>query len=173
MKKLLLLSLLLIMAAVCSSAQVMMGAYLSDDDPTGLTNIRNRPMGARVVQLPSDEIYSFVLTSPQDGWWKIVELWTIEDDMTDSLTGSDTGEYWIHYSVLGIGTRNYGGECLYLRDAPNEEADVVYSFSEELVLKPMDVDAEGDWVKVKVDGWDIVGWIEAEWLCSNPVTNCC
>ena len=149
----------------------MMTAYISDDDPTGLTNIRNKPMGAAVLKLKSDDIHIVSLTSPQDGWWKILELWTVEDDVTASLKGSDTGEYWIHYSVLGIGTRNYGGQCLMLRDAPSEDANVVYSITKELELKPMDVD--GDWVKVKVDGYDIVGWIEAEWLCSNPVTNCC
>ena len=159
------------MVALAASAQDTISVYLSDDDPTGLTNIRNKPMGAKVMQLSSDDIYIFSLTSPQDGWWKIVELWTIEDDVTDSLKGSDTGEYWIHYSVLGIGTRNYGGQCLTLRDAPNEEASVVYSFTKELELKPLDI--QGDWVKVKVDGYEIEGWIEIEWLCSNPVTNCC
>ena len=113
----------------------------------------------------------FVLTTPQDGWWKILEIWTAEDDEPVSMTGSDTGEYWIHYSNLGIGTRNYGGQCLALRTAPDEEADIVYRFTQELELMPLDI--QGDWVQVKVDGYDIVGWIEAEWLCSNPLTNCC
>ena len=27
--------------------------------------------------------------------------------------------------------------------------------------------------EIGCDGYDIVGWIENEWLCSNPLTNCC
>lgn len=170
MKRFLLLAMLCVLT-LSSSAQITMSAYISEEASIEMTNILNKPMGATVLRLPTDGIYIVNLTSPQDGWWKIMELWTVEDDATALLTGSDTGEYWIHYSVLGVGTRNYGGQCLVLRDAPSEDANVVYGFTDELELMPMDVD--GDWVKVKVDGYDIEGWIEAEWLCSNPVTNCC
>jgi hypothetical protein len=47
----------------------------------------------------------------------------------------------------------------------------VFTFDKEMLLMPLDI--HGDWVKVQVDGYDIIGWIEAEWLCSNPLTNCC
>ena len=159
----------LLAVALAASAQDTIAAYLSCDPP--MAYILNKPSGATVMTLDYEEIYTFTLTSPQDGWWKIVEMWTIEDDVTSSLTGSDTGEYWIHYSALGLGTRNYGGQEIYLREAPDEEAAVVFTSNQEIELKPMDV--QGDWVKVMVDGYDIVGWIEAEWLCDNPVTNCC
>ena len=114
----------------------------------------------------------FYLTTPQDGWWKVLEIWRVGDDDSEVvLEGSDTGEYWIHHLALGLATRNYGQEELYLREAPDEGAKVIYTFNKELLLMPLDV--QGDWVKVKVDGYDIIGWIEAEWLCSNPLTNCC
>ena len=157
--------------------EAYLSAYLSCDPPR--TCILNKPRGATVMTLDyyyyydenNESVYILSLTSPQDGWWKIVELWTIEDDVTSSLTGSDTGEYWIHYSALGLDTRNYGEQEIYLRAEPDEEAAVVFTTNKELSLMPLDI--HGDWVKVMVCGHGIVGWIEAEWLCSNPLTNCC
>ena len=168
MKKLLFLAVMFV-TALTAGAQDTIGAFLYCDPPVAY--ILNKPRGATVMSLDYEDIYIFGLTSPQDGWWKIVELWTVEDDVTSSMTGSDTGEYWVHYSILGLGTRNYGGQELCLRAEPDEEADVVFTFNKELTLKPIDI--QDDWIKVMVDGYDIVGWIEAEWLCSNPVTNCC
>lgn len=145
-------------------------AFLADEGQG--TNILDKARGTTVMTLSSDADYVFVLSAPQDGWWKILEIWKVGDDDSDViLEGSDTGEYWIHYLALGVDTRNYGGQELYLRDAPDEDASVVFTFDKEMLLMPLDI--HGDWVKVQVDGYDIVGWIEAEWLCSNPLTNCC
>ena len=157
--------------ALAGSAQAMMIAYLSNDELT--TNILNKPSGATAMTLSSEVPYLFSLTSPTDGWWKIEGIWNAEDDEdpTAVLTGSDTGEYWIHYSALGLGSRNYGGQTLSLRADPDEEADVIFTFDDELVVMPLDV--QDDWVQVMVDGYGIIGWIEAEWLCDNPLTNCC
>ncbi len=158
MKKIFVLVALLI-TAFSISAQDMLEAMLTDSDET--TNIRSTPGGNVVMKLNSGKddsmkAYVFMLTSPQNGWWKIDDLWNAADDEEETvLQGSDTGEYWIHYSVLGVDTRNYGGQELY----------------QELTLMPIDV--QGDWVKVKVSGFDVIGWIEVEWLCSNPLTNCC
>ena len=169
MKKVLFL-VILMATAFSVSAQDVLEAMLCDVDKT--TNIRNSPSGSVVMQLDNEKSYVFALTSPQNGWWKILTLWNAEDEEDGTaLAGSATGEYWVHYSVLGVDTRNYGGEELHLRAAPDEDANVVYSFTEELELRPMDI--QGDWVKVKVEEHDIIGWIEAEWLCSNPLTNCC
>ena len=147
-----------------------LAAFLADEGQG--TNILNKARGATVMTLSSDFDYVFSLTAPLDGWWKIIGIWQVGDDESELvLEGSDTGEYWVHYSALGLGTRNYGYQELSLREAPDEEANVVFTFNEEMVLMPLDM--QGDWVKVMVDGYDIVGWIEAEWLCSNPLTNCC
>lgn len=174
MKKVFTLAILLITAFSVSS-QDMLEAMLTDSDET--TNIRSTPGGNVVMKLNSGKddsmkAYVFMLTSPQNGWWKIDDLWNAADDEEETvLQGSDTGEYWIHYSVLGVDTRNYGGQELYLHEAPDEVANIVFTFNQELTLMPMDV--QGDWVKVKVSGFDVIGWIEVEWLCSNPLTNCC
>ena len=170
MKRIIILA-VVFFTALAGIAQATMIAYLSNDELT--TNILDKPRGATAMTLSSEVAYIFSLTSPTDGWWKIEEISNAEDDEdpTAVLTGSDTGEYWIHYSALGLGTRNYGGQSLTLRTDPDEDADIVFTFNQELLLMPLDF--EGDWVKVKVDGCDIVGWIENEWLCSNPLTNCC
>lgn len=172
MKRFLILTVLFV-AALGVGAQDTLVAFISSDD--FVTNILNKPSGATVMTLSSEDedvTYMFELTTPEDGWWKVIGIWVAEDDeVTPTLAGSDTGEYWIHYSELGLGTRNYGGQSLTLKDAPADDANVVFTTTDELIVMPMDI--QGDWVKVKVDGWDIEGWIEAEWLCSNPLTNCC
>ena len=169
MKKLLFLT-FLFATVLAAGAQDTFSAFLSDDDIT--TNIRNSPNGAVVISLSSEECYVFDLATPRNGWWRVVSFWNAENyDEDTSLEGSDTNEYWIHYSVLAVDTRNYGGQTIYLRDAPDEDAAIVAQFDEEMRFRPVDI--QGDWVKVKLDNTDIVGWIEAEWLCSNPLTNCC
>ena len=170
MKKIVLLTVLFLSAFTTGAQEISLIAYLNCDSYPA--HILNKPRGAFVMSLSCDEPYLFSLTSPQDGWWKINDLWNAaNDEDTTSLAGSDTGEYWIHYTALGIGTSNYGGQELYLRAAPNPDADIVFTFNQELILMPLDF--ESDWIKVQVDGYDIVGWIENEWLCSNPLTNCC
>ena len=169
MKKIVLLTVMFMVAFTASAQETMLIAYLNCDPP--YSYILNKPSGATVIMLSYDEPYMFSLTSPQDGWWKINDLWNAaNDEDSTSLVGSDTGEYWIHFSALGLGTSNYGGQELHLRAAPNQNAEIVFTFNQELTLMPLDFD--GDWVKVKVEGYDIVGWIENEWLCSNPLTNC-
>ena len=170
MKKIVLMTVLLVTAFTAGAQEKMLMAYLDCDPP--MASILNKPSGATAMTLPCDEPYLFTLTSPQDGWWKINDLWNAADDEdTTSLAGSDTGEYWIHYSALGLGTSNYGGQELHLRAAPHQDADIVFTFNKELTVMPLDF--YGDWIKVKVDGCDVIGWIENEWLCSNPLTNCC
>ena len=107
---------------------------------------------------------------PTNGWWKIVGDDYDTGDEQGTLKGSSTG-YWIHYSVLGVGTRNYGKQKLTLRQSPNAKSAAVYSFTKEIVLRPMDI--KGDWVKVKTTDGKYTGWIEMDWLCGNSLTNCC
>ena len=169
MKNVFLLASLLV-SVFTLNAQDTLVAYLSPDGM--MTHILNKARGGTVMSLSNDTDYVLTLTTPQDGWWKIVDIWTAcDDDSEVVLEGSDTGEYWIHFRALGLGTSNYGGQELYLRDAPDDNANIVFTFNQEMELMPMGI--QGDWVKVMVDGYVIVGWIEAEWLCSNPLTNCC
>jgi hypothetical protein len=168
MKKVLFFTLLFV-TALAAGAQNTFTAFLWDNDD--VSNVRDRPKGKVVMSLSADEPYTFDLTTPRNGWWRIESFWNPANaDEDTSLEGSSTGEYWIHYSVIAVGTRNYGGEDVYLRAAPDEDANVVAVFNEEVILRPMDI--SGDWVKVKLDNTEIVGWIEVEWLCGNPLTNC-
>ena len=168
MKKILLLT-VLFWAVQTAGAQESFTAFLQDDDIT--TNIRNSPKGSVVITLSSEEFYVFDLTTPCNGWWRVVSFWNAENyDEDTSLEGSDTDEYWIHYSVLAVDTRNYGGQTIYLRAAPDEDAAVVAQYDVEMRFRPVDI--QDGWVKVKLDYTDVEGWIEAEWLCSNPLTNC-
>lgn len=73
--------------------------------------------------------------------------------------------------VVGFDTRNYGGQTLSLRQSPDAGSKVVFSFKEEMQLHP--VGMKGDWVKVKTSDGKHEGWIETEWICDNPLTNCC
>ena len=70
-----------------------------------------------------------------------------------------------------MGTRNYGGQTLYIRQSPSASAPVVYKFKKEIQLRPMDI--KGEWVKVQTTDGKYTGWIEEEWLCGNSLTNCC
>ena len=105
-------------AANVSTGEPFM-AFLADEGQG--TNILNKARGATVMTLSSDFDYIFYLTAPQDGWWKVLEIWRVGDDDSEVvLEGSDTGEYWIHHSALGLGTRNYGSQELCLRVVPDE-----------------------------------------------------
>ena len=112
-----------------------------------------------------------VLENCTKGWWKLAEKPSYaEEDVDIPLQPSATG-YWIHYSTVGFGTRNYGGQTLHLRKSPDDKAPITYSFSKELTLHPIGV--QGDWVKVKTSDGKHSGWIEMDWICANPLTNCC
>ena len=139
------------------------------NDTNGDTNVRNAPKGAVVGKFAQDNTWSMIVEAPQNGWWRIKgDSYADPEGDTPKFKASKNG-YWLHYSVLGVGTRNYGGQRLTLRKSPSSKAEAVYSFKEELVLKPIDI--KGTWVKV-TDGKH-TGWIEQEWLCGNPLTNCC
>ncbi len=166
MKKTLLAIMMLLCISTNAKAQVL-DVYTYDSNGT-YTNIRNAPKGSVVDRIPTESTAMFDVETPRNGWWKIVDnSYSLPDQDAVNLKGSKTG-YWIHYSVLGIGTRNYGGQKLSLRSKPSGK--VVYSFTEEIMLRPVDI--MGSWVKVKTIDGKHTGWIESEWLCGNPLTNC-
>lgn len=154
--------------SLTGSAQ-RLGVYTVDDNGK-FTNVRDAPKGKIVSKISTIEDAMMEVEKPTNGWWKIVgNTYSTADDVK-KLKGSTTG-YWIHYSVLGMGTRNYGGQRLALRKSPSAKAPAVYQFKKELTLRPIDI--KGTWVKVKTLDGKHEGWIEAEWLCGNALTNCC
>jgi len=168
MKRLFLLFLLftsIIMKANCQCA-----VFITDNSGK-YTNIRAAAKGKIVDKIPTELIVMLVVNNPVNGWWRIVgDSYSAMDSDDVTLKGSTTG-YWIHSSVIGLGTRNYGGETISLRKSPSASSKAVFSFSDERRLHPVDI-CEG-WVRVRTEDGRHEGWIEEEWLCGNPVTNCC
>ena len=167
-KKLFVLMTLMTWLSVGVSAQSL--SVFTYDNNGKFTNVRNAPKGKVVDKIPTEECAMIGVEKPANGWWKIKGNTYETGDFEGTLKGSATG-YWIHYSVLGMGTRNYGGQTLYIRKDPSASAPVIYKFKKEIVLRPMDV--KGDWVKVQTSDGKYTGWIEEEWLCGNALTNCC
>lgn len=166
-----LVTLVALVAVVVGYGQSL-SVYISDSNGE-FTNVRNGPKGKVVGKIPTSKIVMLTVVSPKDGWWQIDEgkvYYTGDDDEVVTFKGSSTG-YWIHHSVLGLGTRNYGGETLRLRKLPDTKSAVVFSFKEEMFVMPLEV--RGDWVKVKTADGKHEGWIDSEWLCDNPLTTCC
>lgn len=156
------------LTVITVSAQSV-SAFVTDDDQ--YTNLRDAPKGKVVGRIDNKLTAMVVLENYTNGWWKLAgEPSYAEEDVEIPLQPSATG-YWIHYSMVGFGTRNYGGQTLHLRQSPDDKAPITYSFSKELVLHPIGI--KGDWIKVKTGDGKHTGWIEIEWICSNPLTNCC
>lgn len=162
------ISLLIVMIAATMGvvAQNSVSAWISDSD--SFTNIRCAPHGAVAMALPDTCTYMVGLTNPRDGWWQVEWIEAAEEAVEIELAGSTTGKYWIHHSVVGTSTRNYGNQRWCLRATPSKNGKPVYWFTEELVVNPIEV--KGDWVKVKRGKH--TGWIEDVGLCSNPLTTC-
>lgn len=142
-------------------------------DKTGSdTNLRSEPKGKIVGKLSKSGTYMMNICDVTNGWWRICnnEVLAYTDDIEGEIPAGSEGVAWIHYSVLGMSTRNYQGETLYLRESPSEKARSTFSFNKELVLRPIGED--GRWIKVETVDKKHRGWIEAYWLCGNALTTC-
>lgn len=171
MKRTLLCIIVLVATAVAVRAQSV-SVYIHDNDGP-YSNVRNKPGGAIVDRIPVDASAMFEVDEPTNGWWHIMDgcYYALgkEDFEEFTLKGSESG-YWIHYSVIAVGTRNYDGSNLYLRAKPEADAPVSYTLKGEQMVRPIDV--KGEWVKVKTLNGKGTGWIDANMLCGNSVTNC-
>lgn len=163
------LTIIFVLTAFVFSANAQLRVFIDDNDGP-FTNIRNAPKGKVVSKVSATSGIMLTVLYQKNGWWYIDgnDYWDPETD-TGYFAGSTTG-YWIHSSVLAVGTRNYGGEKLSLRKSPASNAPVIFSFKDERLLRPSDI--RGSWVKVKTYDGKHEGWIEDEWLCGNSVTNC-
>lgn len=165
-----LILLLVLLTALSATVSAQSIGVFTWDSKGKFTNVRNAPNGKIIDRIPTSEAAMIGVEKPTDGWWKIVGDNYDTGDSQVKIKSSDTG-CWIHYSVLALGTRNYGNQKLTLRKSPDEKSAVVYQFTDEILLRPMDI--KGDWVKVKTIDGKYTGWIEEEWLCGNSLTNCC
>ena len=146
-------------------------AFASSPDQTDV-NVRATPGGAIVFKLDHNEPgYTVELYEAWNGWFRISpEIETVDQDPIVLKSK----QAWIHGSQLGADTRNYGGEKLTFRTRPNANSPIVFTINEEIGVSYVDM-VKG-WIKVKYtpekSKKSFVGWIETEWLCPNPVTNC-
>lgn len=145
--------------------------FITDKDGP-YTNVRNAPKGDIVGRIPTNHIIGLIVKTGRNGWL-IMDGNSYYDYDTDSthVIKSSKG-CWIHYSVIAVSTRNYGGQTLRLREKDNKKSKVVYSFNNEIMLRPIEIRDNG-WVLVSTADGKHKGWIEIEWLCGNPLTNCC
>ena len=153
------------LSAQTDPGPAVLGCFVAD---SGTTNVRNAPNGLISGRLPASGTYTLAVYNPTDGWWQILN--GVVEEM-DGEVIEIPEEAWIHSSVIGLSTRNYDRRALPLRSEPRANAAVSgrITLAEDLV-RPLDLSADGKWVKVR---WGKVsGWIEAEWLCGNPVTTC-
>ncbi len=167
MKKLIFSTALMLMA-VASRAQSI-GVYIYDNDGD-FTNIRNAPKGKIVFKLPSREGVMIGVDKVVNGWWHLVSNKAYSGDFDYTISGSTTG-YWIHSSVIAVGTRNYGGQKITLFKEPSEKSAAIFSFTGERQLRVLDMKGE-EWVKVRTIDGKYTGWVDRNWLCGNSLTNC-
>lgn len=135
----------------------------------------------------SDAEYTFLTVgNPKGGWWTIKDALLDADGITpmEDVMGAQ-----IEYKHVGAEVRNYEGQLVALREGPSASAAVVFSIGKKNsddaytapVVRLIDVSADGEWVKVEVPSGIVdvrkpnhggIGWIQSEWLCGNPLTNC-
>ena len=146
-------------------------AFASSPDQTDV-NVRATPGGTILFKLDHNEPgYTVELYEAWNGWFRISpEIETVDQDPIVLKSK----QAWIHGSQLGAYTRNYGGQKLTFRTRPNANSPIVFTINEEICVSYVDM-VKG-WIKVKYtpekSKKSFVGWIETEWLCPNPVTNC-
>ena len=161
------IGLIAVLSTTCEESVIF--AYLCDESGTP-ANIRCAPNGAVAMTIDSKESYMLELSNPENGWWQLEAIYDpVEDDAGIPLRGSKTGKYFIHYSIVGFSTRNYGQDY-FLREYPNEDSNITYRFHDEILVHPLEA-IEG-WVKVKTYDMKHTGWIESEMICDNPLTTC-
>ena len=149
-----------------SAPKAVVYCFISDKTAT---NVRNAPGGTVIGQIPKPGTWSLTVYNQKNGWWQILNGIVFEDIEDDSIEFE--GDAWVHNSVLGIGTRNYGGQTIPLYAAPGEDSAVVGKITEtDVTVRPLDVWEDGEWVKVKWN--DVTGWIDTYWLCANTLTTC-
>lgn len=159
------------MTATAALAMSPLQAFVADTDGM-YTNIRSKPNGQIVMTLPTTSSYTVNLDQFRNGWWEV--SWVVDaiEDNVVQLKGSPTGKYWMHYTVLGLTTRNYGGQRWCLRKSPSSRSKATYWFDRVIFVKPMEVSRDGNWMKVRTDDLRYTGWIELVDLCDNLLTTC-
>ncbi len=145
-------------------------AYLLDTDTNAHTNLRLSPGGKIGMQIDNEKDYIFTFDAGYEGWFRISEIMGIEE----GEIAYEEEALWIHHSVIAVATRNYAGQKLPLYSHPTKKSEIIYHIKQERQLRFDKIITHYVHVYFYDDkGTKISGWIEADNLCGNPVTNCC
>lgn len=134
-------------------------------DPSGPTNIRDKPSGATVMQIDGNAVIK--VKNSERGWWRIegnsyIQGVPYREDSYKPLQGSSTG-YWIHSSVIAFGTPYDDEKLIKFYSKPDSASSVVYSVSaEEDSYIPLE--KKGCWIKAKTEDGSHSGWIGFSWV---------
>ena len=167
MKKIV-LSLLVLMIVLPSCAQSQeLNCFVCDPDTDGMTNIRSAPKGTIVHQLEPAGFYQLTAIVQPGGWWRIKDgIVYDEGGCEEKVPGR---EAWIHRSVLAVATDYVDGQVKKLYAEPRRDAKRVMAIHEiRALLRPLELSADGKWVKVTYDPSEfegrpcekVTGWIE-------------
>jgi hypothetical protein len=139
-------------------------AYVVDPDPKGL-NVRETPgAGGRVVAvipLDGDGTVVHLIASAPNGWVQIDKAETVDGTVVFN------GKGWVSGNMLATETRGYGTKGVKLRgDA--KAGKIVGTVPPEAQVRVAGCAGE----KIKVKYRSLVGWLDRESQCPNPVTLC-
>lgn len=141
-------------------AATFVGLEVFDVDPQrdGIS-LYDEPNGTPTLKLNDDDEHILTTTVVDNGWSKVIKGEGVEGGALE-IPG---GYGWIKNTEIGVSIRQT--KSLW----GNPERDVeIGTIEQEMSVNILDKYI--DWVQIEHKG--LIGWIEAEWLCGNPVTTC-
>ena len=140
------------------------GAYVVDRDPKGL-NVRDAPgVGGSVLAVIPPDVDGTIVhltASAPNGWVQINRAEKVDGTVVFEKKG------WVSGNTLGTSTRGYGTRGVKLR-GEGKAGRVVGTVPPEAEVRV--AGCAGDRVKVKYR--NLVGWLDPDAQCPNPVTLC-
>ena len=139
-------------------------AYVVDPDPKGLNVRETSGAGGRVVAvipLDGDGTVVHLVASAPNGWVQIDRAETIDGTVVFDRKG------WVSGNMLGTSTRGYGTKGVKLRGEA-KAGKTVGTIPPEAEVRV--AGCAGENIKVKYK--NLVGWLDRESQCPNPVTLC-
>lgn len=123
------------------------------------TNVRDQPNGSIILKLSALDEFVLHVIDYKDDWLKINKVSSVYNGYEISQL-----EGWIHQSTVGFWTR----KKIDLLTTPVNGDSVGVIEVENGPVKIKDIC--DSWIKIEFNG--LIGWVELEWLCGNPVTTC-
>ncbi|HEX7313468.1 MAG TPA: SH3 domain-containing protein [Pyrinomonadaceae bacterium] len=139
-------------------------AYVVDPDPKGLNVRETSGAGGRVVAvIPRDEdgTVLHLIASAPNGWVQIDRAETISGTVVFEKKG------WVSGNMLGTSTRGYGTKGVKLRGEA-KAGKIVGTIPPEAEVRVAGCAGEN----IKIRYRNLVGWLDRESQCPNPVTLC-